>query len=86
MVCVVVLQNSMDFVEGGTGSGTETCVTFDVDVTEEPVRVKDEIPERISFPPIKTEPEVRFQGVCEVVAVHACWPFVAATKKFSNYT
>ena len=35
MISVVVLQNCMCFVEGGTGSCSETCVTCDVDGTEE---------------------------------------------------
>ena len=35
MICVVVLQNCMGCVEGGTGSCSETCVTCDVDGTEE---------------------------------------------------
>ena len=35
MICVVVLQNCMGFVEGETGSCSETCVTCDVDGTEE---------------------------------------------------
>jgi hypothetical protein len=83
----------MDFVEGGTGSDIETCAMFDVGGTEEVsikteeiIDIKDEIPEVMPFPPIKTEPEVKLQGVCEVVAVHACGPFVAATKKLSDYT
>jgi len=77
MVCVVVLQNCMDRVEDGTGSDSETFVTFDGDGTEEvsikveeAIDIKDEIPEAISFPPIKTEHEVRLCGVCEVVAAH----------------
>ena len=37
MICVVVLQNGMGFVEGETGSCTETCVTCDVDGAEEVV-------------------------------------------------
>jgi hypothetical protein len=56
----------MDFVEGETGSCSETCVTFDVDGTEkvsikveEAIGIKDEIPEPTSFIPIKTEHEVR---------------------------
>ena len=58
--CVVVLQNCMCFVERATGSCSETCVTCDVCGTEEvSVKVEDEIPEAISFPPIKTENEVR---------------------------
>ena len=35
MICVVLLQNGMGFVEGETGSCSETCVTCDVDGTEE---------------------------------------------------
>jgi hypothetical protein len=83
----------MGFVEGGTGSDIETCVKFDVDGTEEvsikieeTVDIKNETPEAISFPPIKSEPEVRLQGVCEVVAARVLRPFVAPTRKFSNYT
>ena len=94
MICVVVIQNCMCFVESGTGSWNETGVECDVDGTEEvstkveealdtsikeevsikvedSIDVKDEIPEAISFPPIKTEQEVRLCGVCEVVAGHA---------------
>jgi hypothetical protein len=61
----------MEFVESGTGSNIETRVPFDVDETEEvsikaeeDVNIKDEVPEAISFPPIKTEPEVRLHFVC----------------------
>jgi hypothetical protein len=35
MICVVVLQNCMGFVEGETGACSETCVNFNVDGTEE---------------------------------------------------
>jgi hypothetical protein len=35
MICVVLLQNCMGFVEGETGYCSETCVTYDVDGTEE---------------------------------------------------
>ena len=36
MICVlVVLQNGMGFVEGETGSCSETCVTCDVDGNED---------------------------------------------------
>ena len=66
MDCMAVLQNCMCFVEGGTGSCSETCVTCDVGGTEEvginveeDIDIKDEMPEAISFPPIKTENEVR---------------------------
>ena len=66
MICVVVLQKGVGFVQGGTGSCSDTCVTCDVDGTEEvsieveeAIDIKDEIPEAISFPSIKTEHEVR---------------------------
>jgi hypothetical protein len=90
MIYMAVLQNCVDFVEVGTGSCIETCVTCDVDGTgevsikvEEAIDVKDEIPEAVSFPPIKTEHEVMLQGVCvcEVVAAHALRPFIAPTNK-----
>ena len=80
MISVLVLQNCMCFVEGGTGSCSETCVTCDVGGTEE-VSIKveeDEMPEAITFPPIKTENEVRLGGVCEVLAALAFMPFIAA--------
>ena len=35
MICVIVLQNWMGYVDGETGSYSATCVTFDVDGTEE---------------------------------------------------
>ena len=35
MICVVVLQNSMGFVEGETGCCSETCVPCDGDGAEE---------------------------------------------------
>ena len=110
MICVVVLQNCMGFVEGETGSCIETCVTCDVDGTEdvsikveeaidikeevsikveeaidikeevsneleESLYIRDEIPE---IPPIKTQNQVRLQGVCEVVAAHAFRPFITS--------
>ena len=71
MVCVVVLQNWMGYVDGETGSYSETCVTFDVDgseessiAVEEAIDIKDEIPEAMSVPSIKCEHEVRLWGVC----------------------
>ena len=77
MICVVLLQNCMGFVEGETGSCSDTCVTCDIDGTEGvsikvegAIDIKDEIPEAISFPSIKTEHEVRLWGVCEVEAAH----------------
>jgi hypothetical protein len=64
---------------------SETCVTCDVDGTEEvsikveeAADMKNELPEATKFPPIKTENEVRLWGVCEVVATHAFGPFIAA--------
>jgi hypothetical protein len=62
----------MGFVEGETGSCIETCVTCDVDGTEEAsinveeaIVVKDEIPEVLIFPPIKAEQEVALWVLCE---------------------
>ena len=88
MICAVVLQICMDFVEGETGSCSETFVTCDVDGTEEvnikveeAIDIKDEIPEATSFPPIKTEHEVRLRVVCEVVAADAFRPLIAPTRK-----
>ena len=88
MICVVVLQNCMCCVEGETGSCSETCVTCDFDATddvsikvEEATDIKDEIPEATIFPSSKTEHEVRLWGVCDVVAVNAFRPFIAAEKK-----
>ena len=88
MICVVVLQNCMCCVEGDTGSCSETCVTSDVDGTEEVgikveefLEIKYEIPEAKTFPPIKTEHEVRLQGVCEVATAHAFRPFIAPLKR-----
>ena len=69
MICVGVLQNCMDSVEGETGSCSATCVACDGDGTEEvgvkveeAVYTRGEIPEAITFPEIKTEHEVRFWG------------------------
>ena len=66
MTCMVVLQNCMGFVEGETGSCSEMCVECDVVGTEEvsikveeELDLKDEMPEAVSFPTIKTENEVR---------------------------
>jgi len=66
MICAVVLQICMDFVECETGSCSETC---DVDGTEEvgievaeAIYIKDEIVEATALPPIKTELEVRLLG------------------------
>ena len=61
MICVVVLQNCMGFVEGETGSNSEPCVTCDVDGTEE-VSINFEavyIKEEVSF---KVEEGHRYKG------------------------
>ena len=52
MICVVMLQNCMGFVEGETGSCIETCVTCDVAGTEEvSIKVEEsiDIKEEVSF-------------------------------------
>jgi len=71
MICVVVLQNCMGFVEDETGCCVETRVECDVDGTEEvgikveeAVDIKNEILEAIIVAPVKTEQEVRLCGVC----------------------
>ena len=71
MICLVVLQNCMGFVEGETGSCNETRVKCDVDGTEEDsikveevIDIKDENPQAVVFPPIMTEEEVRLWGMC----------------------
>jgi hypothetical protein len=83
-----MLQNYVGFVEGETGACSETCVMCSVDGTEEgsikieeAVEVKNEIPEALSFPPIKTEHQVRLQGVCEVLAAHAFRPLTTPKMK-----
>ena len=62
MIFMAVLQNCLGFVDGVTGSCSEMCVTCDEDGTgevsikvEEDIHIKDEFPEAISFPPMKTE-------------------------------
>ena len=70
MICVLVLlQNCMGFVEGGTGSCIETCEECDVDGTEEvsikveeTIDIKDEIPQAKIFPPIKPEHRGKILG------------------------
>jgi hypothetical protein len=65
MIIVVVLQNCMGCVEGETGSCNETCVmcavdgTEEISIKEEAIHIKDEIPEAVTFPSIKTENVVR---------------------------
>jgi hypothetical protein len=79
----------MDFVEGETGSCSETFVPFDVDgfeevsiKVEEAIDIKNEIPEATSFSPISTENEVRPWGVYKVVvAAHYFRPFIPSTRK-----
>jgi hypothetical protein len=78
----------MGFVEGDTGSCSDTRITCDIDRTEEvsikvevPIDIKDEIPEDATFLPIKTDHEVRLCGVCEVVAAHSFRPLIAAERK-----
>jgi hypothetical protein len=70
MINVVVLQHCMGCVEGETGSRSATCVTCDVDKTdkvsikvEEELDIKDEFPEIVASPSIKTENEVIFGSV-----------------------
>ena len=78
MISVMVLQNYVDFVEGETGSSSETCVMCAVDGTEEisveveeELDIKDEITEAVTSPSVTTEHEVRFWGLCEWLAAHA---------------
>jgi len=66
MICVAMLQNCMDCVEGETGSCSATCVQCAAAETkgvgikiEEAIDIEDKIPEAVSFPEIKTEPEVK---------------------------
>jgi hypothetical protein len=62
---VVMLQNCRGLIKDEPDSGSEASVTSLDDGTEdgklkveELVDVKEENPEMIKFPPIKTEPEV----------------------------
>ena len=77
MIGVVVFQDCMGCVEGETGSCSEICVKCDFDGTEEigikeeTIDIKDDIPEAITSPSIKTEHEVRLQGMRELLAFHA---------------
>ena len=59
MTCMAVLQNCMDFVDGETGSCDVDRTEEGSIIFEEAIDIKDEMPEAISFPPIKTEHEVR---------------------------
>jgi len=62
MIIVVVFQNCRCFVEGETGSCRQPCVMWGTDEfsieDEAAIDIKDEIPEAISFPPIKTEESI----------------------------
>jgi len=90
MICVVVLQNCMDCVEGETGSCSATCVHCAADRTEgmsikveEAIDIKDEIPEAISFSEIKTEHEVRLAVVCaKQWRLMVLRTFIATKEKF----
>ena len=94
MICLVVLQNIMDYVEVSTGSYSGTFETCDDDdgteevstKVEQAIHIKNEIPEAISSRPMKTEQEVRLWNVCEFVAAHASVLFVPPKKKLCNYT
>jgi len=85
MICMVVLQNFMDVVEGETVYCSRTGVTYNDDRTEESsmkfedaLDIKNEIPEAITFTPVKTEQEVMlWVCVCVVVAGHAFRPCIA---------
>jgi hypothetical protein len=81
-----MFQNCMVFVKCGTCSCIETCVTYDVDGSEEgsikveeSIDIKDEILEAITFRPVQTEHPVSLWGMFEVVAAHALSPFIAQT-------
>ena len=90
MICVALLQDGMDVVEGETGSSSETdSVTCDVEGTvevcikvEEAIDISDEIPEAVTSPAIKTEQEVRLWGggMCGVAA-HAFREFMPPQKE-----
>jgi len=78
VIIVVVLQNSVDLLEGEVGSSGKTCVTSTLDgnqVTDiEAVWVtdikKEEDEESVTIPEIKTEPKVNGLPVVKV------WKFV----------
>jgi hypothetical protein len=60
MICVVVLQNGLDVVEGETGYCSETCVTSDVDGTEE---ISIKVEETID---IKEEVSIEFEEAIDI--------------------
>jgi len=60
MICVVLLQNCMCFVEGETGSYIETCVECDVDGTEE---ISIKVEERMD---IKKEGSIKVEETIDI--------------------
>jgi hypothetical protein len=72
---MVVLQNSMDSQKNQPGLCNETCHTSSGDCNqiigikvEEVTSIKEEEgPEPISFPVIKTQPEVSYTSVCPLL-------------------
>jgi len=69
---------------GGVGIKAEEAIDIKDEVSikvEEVIDIKDETPEAISFPPIKSEHEVRHQDVFDVVGAHAFRPFIAPQKR-----
>jgi len=61
MICLVVLQNCTGFVEGETGYYNETCVTCDVDGTEDvSIKVEDTVDIKEEFN-IKVEEAVNIK-------------------------
>jgi len=75
---VLMLQSSMRLIKDEPDSGSEACVTtFDSGSGEgnikfelsnikfdESIDIKEENPEAITVPPIKSEPEVSVWGLC----------------------
>jgi hypothetical protein len=60
--------------DGGTGEVIifEESIDIKEEVSikvEEPLDIKVEVPEAIKFPPMKTEPQVRFCDVCLCIAL-----------------
>jgi hypothetical protein len=71
---------------GATGEGSdgleEGIVIKEESIkVEEAADIKEEFPQSIAFPPIKTEPEVRLWGECEVGAVLACRMCITTKRK-----
>jgi len=67
----VVLQNCVGLIKDEPDSCSESCVTtLDIGTeegnieVEDSVDIKEENPEAIKFPPIKTEPAVSVWGLC----------------------